>query len=88
MAERDKAGNAVKLWDSWLVGKPLFGKDVRSMLTVAVVGDLNRNGVLDDAPDTVKDLNGDGRVDAKDLRKLGVTSNITEVPFHITGSAA
>lgn len=88
VAERDKAGDGVRLWDSWLVGKPLFGKDVRSVLTVAVVGDLNHNGVLDDAPDTVQDLTGDGRVDAKDLRKLGVTSNIAKVPFHITGAAA
>ncbi|MGW4471450.1 hypothetical protein [Nonomuraea sp. NPDC004354] len=88
VAGRDEAGSAVKLWDSWLVGKPLFGKDVRSVLTVAVVADLNRNGVLDDAPDTVKDLTGDGRIDAEDLRELGVMSNIAEVPFRITGSAA
>jgi hypothetical protein len=34
------------------------------------------------------DMNGDGKVDAKDLRKLGVASNIVVVPFHINGNTA
>jgi hypothetical protein len=33
-------------------------------------------------------MNGDGRVDAKDLKILGVASNIVKVPFHISGDPA
>ncbi|WP_433251901.1 hypothetical protein ACQPYK_06825 [Streptosporangium sp. CA-135522] len=88
LAQRGRTGGEVTIWDSWLVGKPLFGKDTASVLTVAVVGDLDGNGVLDDAPDVVRDADGDGRIDARDLRELGVTSNIAEVPFRISGDGA
>ena len=67
--------------------KALFGKDVDSVVTVAVVKDLNGNGVLD-APDVVKDVTGDGRVDARDLRELGVASNVAVLPFRISGAVA
>jgi hypothetical protein len=74
-----------ELWDTWLVGAPVAGSGVDTVLTVALVDDLNQDGVLDDAPDVVKDANGDGDVDARDLRALGVASNIVQVPFHISG---
>ena len=77
-----------ELWDTWIVGAAIAGTDVDSTLTVAEVGDLNHNGVFDDAPGVVKDLNGDGRVDAADLRLLGVASNVVTVPFHISGAPA
>ncbi|WP_214323756.1 hypothetical protein [Nonomuraea sediminis] len=86
VAQRDQSGT--RIWDSWLVGKALFGKDVDSVVTVAVVKDLDGNGVLDDAPDVVKDVTGDGRVDARDLRELGVASNVAALPFRISGAAA
>ena len=35
----------------------------------------------------VKDANGDGVVDAKDLEALGVASDIKTVEFHINGAA-
>ncbi len=77
-----------ELWDTWLVGAPLAGQDVDTTLTVAEVDDLNHNGIYDDAPDVVKDANNDGKIDAKDLKALGVASNIVTVPFHINGAPA
>ena len=44
------------------------------VLTVAVVDDLNHDGVYNDAPNVVTDANGDGRVDRRDLQALGVAS--------------
>jgi hypothetical protein len=77
-----------ELWDTWLVGAPVAGSNVDTTLTVAEVADLNHDGVYNDAPNVVLDMNGDGRVDAKDLKILGVASNIVRVPFHISGDPA
>ena len=77
-----------ELWDTWLVGAPVAGSNVDTTLTVAEVADLDHNGKYDDAPNVVLDQNGDGRVDAKDLKILGVASNIVKVPFHISGDPA
>ena len=77
-----------ELWDTWIVGAPVAGSGVDTVLTVAVVDDLNHDGVFNDAPDVVKDANGDGVVDARDLRALGVASNVVQVPFHISGDRA
>ncbi len=77
-----------ELWDTWLVGAPVAGSNVDTTLTVAEVADLDHNGKYDDAPNVVQDVNGDGRVDAKDLKILGVASNIVKVPFHISGDPA
>ena len=57
-------------------------------LTVAEVADLNHNGIYDDAPNVVTDVNYDGKVDANDLKAIGVASNIVTVPFHINGASA
>ena len=75
-----------ELWDTWIVGAPIAGQNVDTTLTVAVVDDLNQDGVFNDAPNVVPDLNNDGRVDAKDLDLLGVASNIVTVPFRINGA--
>ena len=77
-----------ELWDTWIVGAAIAGKEVDTTLTVAVVDDLNHDGVFNDAPNVVPDLNNDGRVDAKDLDLLGVASNIVTVPFRINGAPA
>ncbi|MEW2545357.1 hypothetical protein AB0910_06170 [Streptomyces sp. NPDC047002] len=84
----DRTPHGTELWDTWIVGDSIAGKDVDSVLTVAVVADLDHDGVYDDAPPVVKDANHDGRIDAKDLRLLGVASNIVQVPFHINGAPA
>jgi hypothetical protein len=77
-----------ELWDTWLVGAPVAGSDIDTVLTVAVIKDLNHDGVYNDAPDVVADANGDGLIDQRDLRALGVASNIVQVPFHINGAPA
>jgi hypothetical protein len=77
-----------ELWDTWIVGAAIAGQNVNSTLTVAVVKDLNRDGIFNDAPNVVPDLNNDGRIDARDLKLLGVASNIVTVPFRINGDPA
>ena len=77
-----------ELWDTWIVGAAIAGQNVDTTLTVAVIDDLNNDGVFNDAPNVVTDLNHDGRIDAKDLELLGVASNIVTVPFRINGAPA
>ncbi|MDI3418154.1 hypothetical protein [Streptomyces luteolus] len=84
----DRSADATRLWDTWIVGDSIMGKDADTVLTVAVVDDLDHNGVYDDAPDVVKDLNGDGRVDGKDLKALGVASKVEKVRFRLNGAPA
>jgi len=74
-----------ELWDTWIVGAPIAGQNVD---TVAVIDDLNHDGIFNDAPNVVPDLNNDGRIDAADLKLLGVASNIVTVPFRINGAPA
>lgn len=72
-----------EIWDTWLVGGSVFGKNVRSVLRVAVAADKNKDGIYNDAPAVVPDANRDGRINAVDLKSYGVASNITIVPFEI-----
>ncbi len=64
----------------------MAGKDVDTTVTVAVVADLNHDGIYNDAPGVVTDLNKEGVVDARDLAVLGVASNIKTVDFHFNGA--
>jgi hypothetical protein len=73
-----------EIWDTWIVAAPLFGKNVRSVLRVAVAADKNKDGVYNDAPAVVPDANRDGHIDAIDLKAYGVASNIAVVPFNIS----
>jgi len=82
----NRTADKTEIWDTWIVGAAIAGKDVDTTVTVAVIADLNKNGVYDDAPDVVKDMNGDGVIDAKDLKLIGVASNIKTVTFHINGA--
>ncbi|TSB31777.1 hypothetical protein [Streptomyces benahoarensis] len=84
----NRTPDKTELWDTWIVGAPIAGQKVDTTLTVAVVGDLNHDGIYNDAPNVVKDLNGDGKTDAKDLALMGVASNIVTVPFHINADPA
>jgi hypothetical protein len=77
-----------ELWDTWIVGAAIAGQNVNTTLTVAVIGDLNHDGIFNDAPNVVRDLNNDGRINAADLKLLGVASNIVTVPFRINGAPA
>ena len=84
----DRSSQDFEIWDTWIVGADIAGRDIDTTLTVAVIADLNGNGIYDDAPSLITDLNGDGVIDKKDLKRLGVASNIVEVPFRINGSPA
>jgi hypothetical protein len=84
----DRRGQESELWDTWLVGAAIAGTNVDTVLTVAEVKDLNRDGIYNDAPDVVPDSNRDGVIDATDLKAIGVDSNIVSVPFHIDGAPA
>ena len=72
-----------EIWDTWIVGAPSFGKNVRSVLRVAVAADKNKDGIYNDAPAVVPDSNRDGRINAVDLKAFGIASNIAVVPFEI-----
>lgn len=78
----NREDDEVELWDTWIVAAPAFGTG-RTTLRVAVVDDLNHNGVLDDAPDTVADSDGDGDVDSQDLQAIGLASGVRQVSFTI-----
>lgn len=84
----DRSRGDVVVQDTWIVGAPIAGRDVTTTLTVAVVADLNGDGVYNDAPAVVSDQNGDGRVDERDLRILGVASKVETVDFRINGGPA
>jgi len=84
----DRSRRQTQIWDNWIVGAPLFGQNVDAVVTVAVVADRNDNGIYDDAPPVVPDMNGDGRIDRQDVRALGAASNVATVRFHINGNPA
>ena len=72
-----------EIWDTWIVGAPSFGKNVHSVLRVAVAADKNKDGIYNDAPAVVPDANHDGHINAADLEAYGVASNIAVVSFEI-----
>ena len=78
----NRKNDEVELWDTWMIAAPAFGTG-RTTLRVAVVDDLNHNGILDDAPDTVSDSDGNGRIDSEDLEALGLASGVRQVTFTI-----
>jgi hypothetical protein len=73
-----------EIWDTWIVGAPLFGKNVHSVLRVAVAADKNKDGIYNDAPAVVPDANRDGRINASDLKAYGLASDVVTVPFRIS----
>lgn len=79
----DLAVDSTEIWDTWLVGAPSFGVNTKSKIYVAVAKDLNNDGIYNDAPGVVPDADGDGQCSAKDLRALGVASNIAKARFFI-----
>jgi hypothetical protein len=83
----DRGRRHATIHDTWLVGVPNFGTGTTT-LTVAVVDDLDGNGVYDDAPDAVEDADGDGDVDRRDVAALGVASDVETVRFDINPDAA
>ena len=72
-----------EIWDTWIVGAASFGRNVKTVLRVAVAADKNKDGVYNDAPAAVPDANRDGRINGIDLTAYGLASNIVAVPFEI-----
>ncbi|MDO9302167.1 MAG: hypothetical protein Q7T89_12325 [Anaerolineales bacterium] len=79
----DLSDDETELWDTWIVGAPNFGVNTESTIYVAVVDDLNGNGIFDDAPSVVPDSDMDGDVDEKDLKALGLASKVEKATFFI-----
>jgi hypothetical protein len=79
----DMSDDETELWDTWIVGAPNFGVNTESTIYVAVVDDLNDNGIFDDAPSVVPDSDLDGDVDEKDLKALGLASKVEKATFFI-----
>jgi len=77
--EADKA----ELWDTWIVGAPLFGLGVHSTVYAAVAADKDHDGVFNDAPAVLPDADGNGVCDQKDLKAFGLASNIRKASFFI-----
>lgn len=84
----DQTKHETQIQDTWIVGAPIAGIGVNTTLTIAVVADLNHDGVYNDAPAVVPDANHDGRIDSRDLRALGVAGHIDTVRFHINGASS
>ena len=72
-----------ELWATWIVAGPACGVNTNTTMTIAVVADLNHDGIFNDAPNVVVDANHDGKVNASDLTALGVASNIVTRTFKI-----
>lgn len=82
-AVADRTKKTTDISTDWIAGAPLFGRNVRTTLTVAVAADKNKDGIFNDAPASVTDLNGDGRIDAFDLKAFGIASSARTVTFSI-----
>lgn len=79
----DRSEKGVEIWDSWIIGAPLFGRNIKSTLYVAVAADSNGDNIYNDAPAVVNDSNGDGVCDSEDLKAMGLASKVTQVEFYI-----
>lgn len=79
----NRDGDETQIWDTWIVGAPVFGQDTDSTVYAAIAADTNHNGILDDAPDSVPDADADGDVDEHDLQAVGLASDVEQARFHI-----
>lgn len=78
--------NDVELWDTWIVGAPIADKDVTTTLTVAVIDDLNHDGVYNDAPGVQRPERRRPHR-RRDLEAIGVASKVETVDFRINGAS-
>ena len=72
-----------ELWDTWIVGAPVFGVNTPSTVYAAIAADKDRDGVFNDAPNVLPDADGNGICDDKDLKAFGLASNIRKASFFI-----
>ena len=80
----DLKSDEAEIWDTWIIGAPNF-VGTPSTLFVAVADDLNGDGIYNDAPFAVPDVNGDSICTQEDLLAYGIASNIEQVHFYING---
>ncbi len=71
------------IWNTWIIGAPLFGVNTRSTIYAAIAADKNFDRVFNDAPDVIPDADSNGICDKKDLKAFGVASNIRKASFFI-----
>lgn len=80
----DRSEDETYIWATWIIGKEnLFGsvgEVVPSRLFVAVVDGM--------APDWVEDMDGNGKLNKKDLKAMGydIISNTRKVNFFVNGN--
>ena len=72
-----------ELWATWIVAGPACGVNTNSTMSIAIVADLNGDGIFNDAPNTVPDANGDGKITPADVRAIGLASNLVVREFFI-----
>ena len=72
-----------EIWDTWIISQPSFGVHTESTMYVAEVADLNHDGIHNDAPNVVPDVNHDGKCRAVDVQALGLDSELSETHFSI-----
>jgi hypothetical protein len=72
-----------EIWDTWIITAPNFGVSTPSTMHIAEVADLNHDGILNDAPDVIPDVNGDGHCSAVDIGALGLVSDVYKKEFFI-----
>lgn len=79
----NRTEDELELWDTWIITAPNFGRRVPSTLYLAMIKDLNHDGILNDAPDVVPDELRDGVCNERDLQALGLASAVTTSDFFI-----
>ena len=79
----NREATKTELWDTWIVGAPVFGVNTPSTVYAAIAADKDLDGVFNDAPGIVPDADGNGVCDERDLKVFGVASNIRKASFFI-----
>ena len=79
----DRTATSTEIWDTWIVGAPVFGINTQSTVHVAIAADKNLDGIFNDAPSVLPDADGNGICDHRDLKAFGLASNIRKATFFI-----
>lgn len=82
----DLSADETELWDTWIIGAPNFGVDTYSNIYVAVAEDINGDGIFNDAPNVLPDVDSNGVCNQRDLKAFGIASNIEHARFFINGA--
>jgi hypothetical protein len=72
-----------EIWDTWIITTAAFGTHTRSTMYTAIAADHNHDGIFNDAPDVVPDVNNDGVCNEFDIKAFGSASKVAETHFAI-----